>query len=197
MKNYIRKLGIASICISILLIIISLFMINKPMETVAVVIVLLGYILVIDGLIHLVSYFNIKDEYRYFSFELAESIIYVILGFLIVKYADTVETILPTVIGIWIVIQGINEIQIAFNIRGIHGVEWGLVLLLSLVSVALGVGIIFKPNVSFDIIIRLAGAVLLYSQIINLYDNIYFIIQVKDIKKEIKKIQDAGKEQDN
>lgn len=193
MKNYIKKLGVASICISILLIIISLFMINKPVETIAVVIVLLGYVLVIDGLIHFVSYFNIKDEYRYFSFELAESIIYIILGFLIVRYANTVETILPTVVGIWIVIQGINEIQIAFNIRGIRGIEWGMVLLLSLVSIALGVGIIFKPNLSFDIMIRLAGAILLYSQIITLYDNIYFIIQVKDIKKEIKKLKDEDK----
>ena len=193
MKNYIKKLGVASICISILLIIISLFMINKPVETIAVVIVLLGYVLVIDGLIHFVSYFNIKDEYRYFSFELAESIIYIILGFLIVRYANTVETILPTVVGIWIVIQGINEIQIAFNIRGIRGIEWGMVLLLSLVSIALGVGIIFKPNLSFDIMIRLAGAILLYSQIITLYDNIYFIIQVKDFKKEIKKLKDEDK----
>ncbi len=193
MKNYIKKLGVASICISILLIIISLFMINKPVETIAVVIVLLGYVLVIDGLIHFVSYFNIKDEYRYFSFELAESIIYIILGFLIVRYANTVETILPTVVGIWIVIQGINEIQIAFNIRGIRGIEWGMVLLLSLVSIALGVGIIFKPNLSFDIMIRLAGAILLYSQIITLYDNIYFIIQVKDVKKEIKKLKDEDK----
>ena len=193
MKNYIRKLGIASICISILLIIIALFMITNPSETIAVVIVLLGSVLVVDGLIHFISYFNIKDEYRFFSFELAESIIYIILGFLTVKYANTVEDILPMVIGIWIVVQGINEIQIAFNIRGIRDVKWGMVFLMSLISIALGCSLIFRPNVSFNIMIRLAGAVLLYSQIITLYDNIYFITQVKELKKEVKKIEDENK----
>ena len=193
MKNYIRKLGIASICISILLIIIALFMITNPSETIAVVIVLLGYVLVVDGLIHFISYFNIKDEYRFFSFELAESIIYIILGFLTVKYSNTVEDILPMVIGIWIVVQGINEIQIAFNIRGIRDVKWGMVFLMSLISIALGCSLIFRPNVSFNIMIRLAGAVLLYSQIITLYDNIYFITQVKELKKEVKKIEDENK----
>lgn len=193
MKNYIRKLGIASICISILLIIIALFMITNPSETIAVVIVLLGYVLVVDGLIHFISYFNIKDEYRFFSFELAESIIYIILGFLTVKYSNTVEDILPMVIGIWIVVQGINEIQIAFNIRGIRDVKWGMVFLMSLISIALGCSLIFRPNVSFNIMIRLAGAILLYSQIITLYDNIYFITQVKELKKEVKKIEDENK----
>ena len=193
MKNYIKKLGVASICISILLIIIALFMITNPSETIAVVIVLLGYVLVVDGLIHFISYFNIKDEYRFFSFELAESIIYIILGFLTVKYSNTVEDILPMVIGIWIVVQGINEIQIAFNIRGIRDVKWGMVFLMSLISIALGCSLIFKPNLSFDIMIRLAGAILLYSQIITLYDNIYFITQVKELKKEVKKIEDENK----
>ncbi len=193
MRNYIRKLGFISICMSIVLIIISIFMIVKPIETIGLVIVLLGYVLVVYGLIHFISYFNIRDEYRFFSFELGESIIDVILGFLVVLHTDTVEVILPIVIGIWIIMQGITELQVAFNIRGIRGTKWGIVFLMSLISIALGISIVFKPVPSFDVMTRLAGAVLLYSEIITLYDNIYFITQVKDIEKTVKEIEEDNK----
>ena len=193
MRNYIRKLGVTSICMSIVLIIISIFMIVKPIETIGLVIVLLGYVLVVYGLIHFISYFNIRDEYRFFSFELGESIIDVILGFFVVLHTDTVEVILPIVIGIWIIMQGITELQVAFNIRGIRGTKWGIVFLMSLISIALGISIVFKPVPSFDVMTRLAGAVLLYSEIITLYDNIYFITQVKDIEKTVKEIEEDNK----
>lgn len=187
MKNYIKKIGISSICISILLIVISIFMIIKPIESINVVIVLLGFVLVIDGLIHFISYFDIKDEYRFFSFELAEAIIDIVLGFLVVQNSNVVENILPIIIGIWIVVQGITKIQIAFNIRGVHNTQWGIMFLMSLISIVLGVSIMLNPTVSFEVMIKLAGAVLLYSQIISLYDDVYFTTQVKEIENAIKK----------
>ena len=84
MESYIKKLGLNSLIVSVLLIIVSLLMVFKPLDTIDIIIIMLGYVIVVDGLIHFASYFRIQDEYRYFSYELAQAIIDIILGFLIV-----------------------------------------------------------------------------------------------------------------
>ena len=62
MESYIKKIGRDSIFISCLLIVISLFMVFKPIDVLGVVIIMFGYILVADGLIHFASYFRIQNE---------------------------------------------------------------------------------------------------------------------------------------
>lgn len=65
MENYIRKLGRNSIILSIILLVFGLFMYTNPISTINVMMIVFGVILVLDGLVHLVSYFAIKDEYRF------------------------------------------------------------------------------------------------------------------------------------
>ena len=98
MERYIKNIGRESIFISCLLIVISLFMILKPVTVLSVIIIMFGYILVADGLIHFVSYFSIRDEYRYFSYELAQAILDVILGFIVVCNVSSIEQVLPFVL---------------------------------------------------------------------------------------------------
>lgn len=188
MENYIKKIGRNSIFISCLLIVLSLFMILKTTSAISVIIVMFGYVLVADGLIHFASYFRIENEYRYFSYELAESIIDIVLGFVVVCNVSSIESVLPLVIGIWIILEGILKLQIAFNIRGVRDAKWGLMLVLSLVSIALGVGIMLNPNTSFELIIKLSGIVLLITQLFNIYDDVYILTQVKNVKKIVKEV---------
>lgn len=188
MEKYIRKLGRDSLIISVLLIIIAVFMVIRPASTINVIIIMFGYVLVVDGLIHFASYFTIVDEYRFFSYELAQAIIYIILGFVVVCNVSAVAAYLPIVLGIWIVLEGIFKIQIALNIRDVRDTNWGIMLFMSLVSVALGVVLIFKPFTSFEVLIRVVGCVLLISQLIEIYDDFYIISQVGKAKSMIKEV---------
>ena len=83
MVDYIKKIVRTSIFISILLLVLSVFMVTRPMGTVNILLMFFGYILVVDGILHFISYFSMKDEYRFFSFELAQAIVYIIAGFTI------------------------------------------------------------------------------------------------------------------
>ena len=187
MESYIKRIGTNSIIISILLVIVSLLMIFKPLDTIDYIIILFGYVLVVDGLIHFASYFRIKDEYRYFSYELAQAIIDIILGFLIVCNVDSVMLFLPIVLGIWIILNGILKVQLSLNIRGSRNTNWGIMFFMSLVSIALGVGIIFHPDTTLNVIVKLSGLILLFTQIIDIYNDVYFLNQFKKIDKTVKK----------
>ena len=68
MVDYIKKIVRTSIFISILLLVLSVFMVTRPIGTVNILLMFFGYILVVDGILHFISYFSMKDEYRFFSF---------------------------------------------------------------------------------------------------------------------------------
>lgn len=180
MDKYIRKIGTISLIVSILLIVLSIFMITRTQETIVVAMVLFGYILVCEGLFHLSSYFQIEGPYRYFSYELAQAILDIILGFIVVSHAADFVAVFPIVFGIWVILEGIFQLQVSLNIRGIRGVPWGLAFTASLVSIALGFAMIFYPNKSFDVIVKLMGAVLMFTQLLSIYNDIYFLTVFRD-----------------
>lgn len=189
MERYIRKLGKGSLIVSIFLTILSIFMITNTTAVINLFVILFGYVLVLDGLIHLTSYFAIKDEYRYFSYELAQAIISIILGFIVVCNYTTIPQILPIVFGIWIVLQGILQLQIALNIRSLRSTNWAIMTVTSLVSIAIGAAMIFSPFESLEALMKMTGAVLLFTQLLNIYDDIYILLAVKDVERKVQTIE--------
>ena len=190
MENYIRKLGRNSIILSIILLVFGLFMYTNPISTINVMIIVFGVILVLDGLVHLVSYFAIKDEYRFFSSELVQAIIYIILGFLLMLNYYNISYLLPIVLGIWIVVESLFKLQIALNIRDIYDSHWGLLLGMSIITALLGAVILFNPVQSLALLTRICGVVLMIAEVISIFEGFSIISRVGKIKKvenEIKK----------
>ncbi len=187
MEEYIRKMSKCSLFVSILLLIPSIFMMVKPLDTVGALFLAFGIILIVDGLIHFITYFSIEDEYRYFSYELAQSILYIIAGFVIVNNVHAVTQSLAIIVGIWILIESVLKIQIAFNIRDVRNAHWVIMLLISFVSTILGAVLIIKPFESAEVLIQFTGAILMFTQLIEIYDDFYILRQVGDISKRVKK----------
>lgn len=189
MEKYIKKIGFESIVISILLMVLGLFMVTKSTETINVIIVLLGYVFVLDGIIHLISYSYISGVYRFFSYELAEAIIDIILGFILVFNYNSIAIVLPIILGVWIILEGILQLQVALNIRGVLNSHWAIMLILSIVTAMLGIAILSNPAVSFNVMVKLEGAILMFTQLVALYEDIFVLIRIEDVDKELKKMQ--------
>ena len=191
MEKYIKKVERQSVCISILLIILGIFMICRPAITMGALVAAFGYILIVDGIIHVISYFSIDNIDRVFNYELAQATIDIIMGFVLICNTSSFMLVLPICIGIWIIVDGIMKAQIALNIRGIT--NWGIMFIMSLVSIALGFAIIFNPGSSMDVIVKLCGCVLILVQIFSLYDSFYILNRVNDVSKVIKDAKSAEK----
>ena len=196
MEKYIRKLGRNSIIMSIILLVFGLSMFIKPISTINVLMMIFGILLVIDGLVHLVSYFSIKNEYRFFSSELAQAIIYIILGFLLVCNYNTISSFLPIILGIWIVVDSIFKLQIALNIRDIYDSHWGILLAMSIINALLGVVILINPLESLALLTMCCGAILMIVELISIFESFSIISRVgeyqkieKQIEKKVKKVK--------
>ena len=196
MEKYIRKLGRNSIIMSIILLVFGLFMFIKPISTINVLMMIFGILLVIDGLLHLVSYFSIKNEYRFFSSELAQAIIYIILGFLLVCNYNTISSFLPIILGIWIIVDSIFKLQIALNIRDIYDSHWGILLAMSIINALLGAVILINPFESLSLLTMCCGAILMIVELISIFESFSIISRVgeyqkieKQIEKKVKKVK--------
>lgn len=187
MEEYIRKMSKYSLFISIILLIPALFMMVKPLDTIGVLFLVFGIILIIDGLIHFIAYFSIENEYRFFSYELAQAILYIIGGFAIISNIQSATQILAIIVGIWILIESILKIQVAFNIRDVRNAHWVIILFISFVSAILGTVLILKPFKSVELLIQITGAILMFTQLIEIYDDFYILKEVGDISKKTKK----------
>lgn len=188
MEKYIRKLGRNSIIMSILLIVGGLFMVANPIETINILMIIFGCLIVINGLVHLISYFSIKDEYRFFSTELAQSIIYIILGFVLVCNYDNISNLLPVILGIWIIVESIYKLQIALNIRDIYNSHWGILLAMSIITGLLGMVILFNPFETLALFVKIAGVVVIIVELIYIFEDFSIISQVGKIEKLEKEI---------
>ena len=183
MEKYIRKLGRNSIILSIVLLVFGLFMFTKPVNTVNVLMIVFGVILVLDGLVHLVSYFAIKDEYRFFSSELVQAIIYIILGFVLMINYYNISYLLPIVLGVWIIVDSIFRLQISLNIRDIYDSHWGVLLAMSILTGLFGMIILFNPVESLAMLTRVCGAILMIVELISLFEDISIISRVGKFEK--------------
>ena len=188
MEKYIRKLGRNSIVMSIILLVFGLFMFIKPISTINILMIIFGSLLVIDGLVHLVSYFSIYIDYRFFSSELAQAIIYIVLGFILLCNYDKLGYLLPIILGIRIVVDSIFKLQIALNIRDVYDSHWGFLLAMSIINALLGSVILFKPFESLAVLTMVCGAILMIVELMSIFEDVSIISRVGKFEKFEKEI---------
>lgn len=179
MEDYLKKYGLHSILVSALLIILSLLLVFKPVATINILIIFFGAIVVINGLIHAVSYFQSPKEFKPFSFELVYGILGILAGFAFILKPEWVTSFLPVVIGIWILIESIIRFQLSINMREIPNSNWGIMLALSILTAICGIYIIIHPAITAALITTLCGIFLLVSELINIYEAIYIMIKLR------------------
>lgn len=176
-KNYEKN----SIIVSILMIILSLFLIFMPFDSAVTVIWLFGIFTIVDGIIRMISYFKTSIDTRLASFEFAEGIIKILSGILIFITADYLVLFIPIIIGVWIIINSIAKMQIALNIRNSEGSNWILIFVLSIITLLIGIYIVLNPLPGFvAVTISILGVFFAIYEIINLVESIHMLYKLKD-----------------
>ena len=109
---------------------------------------------------------------------------------------DKVSTLLPVILGIWIIVESIFKLQISLNIRDIYDSHWGVLMGMSIVTGLLGMIILFNPFESLALFIRIAGVVVMLVELITIFEDFSIIARVgktekleKQLKKEVTKIK--------
>ena len=177
--EFLKKYERESILISVLLIIVSLFLIAKPGIAVSTVVTLFAIVFLVDGIINIIAYMMEDVEIKAYSNELIMGILLVILGLIILLNQPLFISILPIMIGLWIFIKSIMKLQLAINLKSAVAERWGLLLVSSILMAILGVLIIVNPFEAIFTLTRFVGIMMLVAEVINICESVYFLQQSK------------------
>lgn len=186
MKDIIKKKEIKGILGSLLLIVLSVFLMLKPIEIIGTLIKVIGMILLICGVFDFTNYFVNKKEESLFDYGLVKGIIEITIGVLFIFKYDLLINLFPCILGLIIVFINIFKLQTAISLKEFDS-NYMTGVIISSLSIILGLVIVINPFETLEVVIIVSGAVLLISELSNI---IYSISVLKFFKKTDKVVKD-------
>lgn len=187
-KNYIKKYEKYSIMISVLMVLLSLCLVLKPVQSMEIFIIFFSAILVVNGISCFISYFSSDKDERILSFDLINGLITILTGILVFIYRTSLIEIFPIILGIWIIFNNLFRLQLAINLSFIPNCNFLLLIFISILMIIIGILSIINPFASAIAITSLVGIFLLISELTNIFECIYVLSILKKIEKKVKEI---------
>ena len=183
LREFFHTMKVSFLLAAILYVILGLVLLLWPGVSAVVFCYAFGGVLLAYGVVTVVSFFLRDSRQGSFVFELLLGIIAAALGLLFLLRPAIVATILPVILGLFIVVDGLVNLKRALELRRMAYVRWNIPLWLSVGSVTLGAFIVFQPFLAAEALVMFLGAVLIYEGVSDLWT----IFRVTQWTKEYRK----------
>ena len=172
---------------SVLYILLGLLLLLAPQAVADVFCIALGLLVVLCGLQSLYGYFKKDNGSIRAAVSLLLSLPTIALGMwallCTVQSAMTFEWLLPLLFGLMLLVDGVVRAQSSFALAKRKGQKWWLLLLLSLVSVALGVVLVLHPFDAAIGVTMLCGILLIVEGALNLGCVLYAAMELRTLDR--------------
>ena len=181
--NYIKSLKVNYSLSAVICVILGIVLLVWPGQSTQVVCMVLGIVLGGFGLIQIILYLATKEK----TMISHSMMMLAVIGGWIVLKPETIIKAVPMIVGILIVIHGLHNAVQAIDLKKMQYDNWWVALLLSLLTVALGVVLICNPFTIVDTVVRIIGAFLVYDGL----SDMWILSRVFKTKKNREKIIDT------
>jgi len=176
MKETVNKMFISSILSSAVLLVIGLLLFIRPEGTLSLISYTIGGILVIIGTNSLINYYRGKEYVS--KFELVYGVLGVLGGFVLILNPKAIVSLIPFIIGVWIVISSLSKLKYSINISSKQTKSGIISLVITILTLILGVVLIFNPFSGAVFITKMIGLFLFMYAILD-------IVQSSIIKRDV------------
>jgi uncharacterized membrane protein HdeD (DUF308 family) len=159
------------------------FLLLQPGIALNIVCYALGALVLLCAAVQLVRYFVAERGLFQSQITLVSGIVCLALGAFLILRSDVVVRILPILFGLFVVFDSLGRIQSALELRRCEYPSWKGVLLLALLSVALGVIMIVNPFGTMETLVMAIGIILLIEGALNLLTTLYTAFAVRRFMK--------------
>jgi len=185
--NYIKSLKVNYSLSAVICVILGIVLLVWPGQSTQVVCMVLGIVLGGFGLIQIILYLATKEKTMVSHSMMMLGVVLAVIGGWIVLKPETIIKAVPMIVGILIVIHGFHNAVQAIDLKKMLYDNWWVALLLSLLTVALGVVLICNPFTIVDTVVRIIGAFLVYDGL----SDMWILSRVFKTKKNREKIIDT------
>ena len=169
MKTRFEKYSQNNILLSILLLLLGLLLFIWPGKTLEIVATILGIGLLVAALVSGISWYRGKDKAGSSYATLALALVLLAAGVIVLVAPEGVVKLLPTLIGIVMIINGILNLAQAMDLRKLNPNSWLPALVMALLTIAAG---LFLVIFSFQVVttaVMVIGAIFIYDGASNLF----------------------------
>ena len=171
-KKGMNKIFNASIVTSVIILVLGIFLFIQPDTIIRIVSIILGGIILVPGITSLIDYF--KNKYQP---SLITGIVTIIIGMILIINTELVASILPFILGIYFIINGINRLQYALELKR-QNINYTTSLVFSILIILCGVLFIINPFGGALVITKVMGIFMIVYAVLDLTNSIV-------IKKEM------------
>lgn len=184
-----KKVFNISIISSVLLFLFGLILAVNAEGFIKSITVAIGVVLLLIGVFPVIDYFRYRKEGLGASVGLISGIFSIVCGLMLLINEDLLMILIPVFIGVWMIINGINKIQVSFEIKDLGEKSWIITFIYSILIIVLGGYFIVNPISGATTVTSFIGIVLCIYAVLDIIDCIIIKVKVKNFKKDLDKIE--------
>ena len=169
--------------LSIAYIIIGMMLLIMPQTSLLWICYAFGAVVLVTGIVCLIQYARIRGTGFTAPFMLVGGVITAGLGIFTLAKPQVVASFLPIVFGIFILVDGLSRVGTAIDLAKRKGQKWWMLLLLSVVSVALGVLLVLHPFDAAVSVVMVCGILLIVEGALNLGCVLYAAMELRTLDR--------------
>ena len=185
MRDSLKKLKTSYNWISFGYVVLGLVFLFWPELSLMTLCYAFGILTIVYGIVHLIGYFVRDRLISVFRYDLVIGIIAVALGIMMLIRPQYIVSILPILLGIFIILSSIMKIQNAIDLKRVDYPRWWLILVFALISIALGAILIWNPFAAASTLM-FVGASLCADGIMSLWSMFCLTRSVRRVEKKLK-----------
>ncbi len=186
-----KKVFNISIISSVLLFLFGLVLAVNAEGFIKSITVAIGVVLLLIGVFPVIDYFRYRKDGLGASVGLISGIFSIVCGLMLLINEDLLMILIPVFIGVWMIINGINKIQVSFEIKDLGEKSWIITFIYSILIMVLGGYFIVNPISGATTVTSFIGIILCIYAVLDIIDCVIIKVKVKSFKKELDKIENS------
>ena len=122
---------------------------------------ILGGIILVMGIVYLAISFWAKQRSVLTGFGVFFSVILIVVGVFMLTKPEIVLSIFPMIIGGIVLVHGVVDLKHSIELGVLKYKNWWIALLIALVTIGLGVLLLFNPFSAVELAFRIIGVILI------------------------------------
>ena len=187
MELILKKIKTNVIASALLCIALGIVLVVWPDMSVQIACMAIGAVLILNGISRLINFIFKRDGSLFSQMNLIMGIIITVIGVWIILQPAKVIAMIPILVGIIIIIHGVNNLQQAVSLCQSRYDKWWIALILGLLTVAFGILLICNPFEAVETLVMFIGLFLIYDGV----SDIWIVSRVSRMGREIKQAVEA------
>ncbi|MCC8182486.1 MAG: DUF308 domain-containing protein [Clostridiales bacterium] len=167
MGNFFKGLKHQSVLSAVVTILLGLLLIFLPESTLAVVLGILGWVLVILGVCSIVTFISNRSVAVSYG-QLIFGVVELILGLWIARNPGGMVSFITTIAGIWVLVHAGQNLQFAYSAHRAGAAGWGTALVTGILTLVVAFVVLLNPWSSVVTLMVFAGVCLVIDGVADL-----------------------------